>query len=115
MSRTVIEVRPRQSPGSFGIWMSEPRLQGAENLADFQPPLEVFAILAADESSAAEEWAGLLSAFESANFQVVLKVLVAEKDLHEEISATNSKVVSIEAGYVPTTPTELTRAIADFR
>jgi CHAT domain len=73
---------------------------------DFQPPLRVLAVLAADEhateKSDASEWAALLAALETAAFRVSVKALVASDALLTEINATKSNVVDAHAAFVPT-------------
>jgi len=88
---------------------------------NFQPPLKVLAVLAADKDAegnditAAGEWKALLDSFGSASFPVTIKALVAEESLHAEIAAANSDGVSAEVDYVDRDSGVFLRAIQDFR
>jgi hypothetical protein len=68
---------------------------------DFQPPLRVFAVLAADEklkdTGDLSEWRSLLESLERASFPVTVKAVVAQDAVAEEISRTRSRIVTAEA------------------
>jgi hypothetical protein len=68
---------------------------------DFQPPLRILAILAADNVDATSEWTELLNSLESAPFAVSVKALVAQDELKTRIASTKSRIVSAEADFVP--------------
>jgi CHAT domain-containing protein len=81
---------------------------------NFQPPLKILAVLAADEVEAGGEWKSLLDSLSAASFPVTVKALVAEKSLYEEIEETRSNMVSVEVDYVPGDPGVFVRMIEDF-
>jgi hypothetical protein len=78
---------------------------GGVSRLDFQPPLRILAILAADEERQdtcdASEWKALLQALEIAKFPVAVKALVTRESLLREINDTKSRIVSAEAEFVP--------------
>jgi hypothetical protein len=78
---------------------------GEKSVKDFQPPLRILAVLAADEkvtdTDDASEWRALLQSLEAAAFPVVVKALVAQDALRDEINATRSRTVTAEADFVP--------------
>jgi len=80
----------RTSPWVQGTWRK-----------DFQPPLRVMVILAADDADATSEWLGLLKSLETARFPVSVSALVADEKLLKKIAGTRSRVVSVEAQPVP--------------
>lgn len=82
---------------------------------NFQPPLKILAVLAADGEQATGEWSGLLASLERAKFPVSVKALVAEDPLHQQIAATDSPRVSTDVDYVPPTLDEFTQVIETFR
>lgn len=86
--------------------------------ADFQPPLRVLAVVAADtgpaDDSDESEWRALLDALETAKFRVSVKALVASESLLETIKATDSRVVDAEAIFVGNRR-DVVRAVKDFK
>jgi len=71
---------------------------------DFQPPLRVLAVIAADDDPERDwdtsEWVALLGALETADFRVSVKALVANPRVLAEIEAADSSNVGVEATYV---------------
>ena len=84
---------------------------------DFQPPLRVMALIAADDGPGCDwdksEWRALLGSLESADFRVSVKALVANPRLLEEIEATDSTIVDVDASHVGRRR-DLIQAITDF-
>lgn len=69
---------------------------------DFQPPLHVMLILAADGVDATAEWEGILASLQAARFPVMVTAIVAQRELRDKIAATNVANVSIGVHMVPT-------------
>jgi CHAT domain len=68
---------------------------------DFQPPLQMMLILAADGVDATAEWDGILASLQTAPFPVAVRALVAQAGLRDRIAATNVPNVSVSAEMVP--------------
>lgn len=88
------------------IARQDPRAGAREaSRADFQPPLRVLAILAADEKTTdtadASQWKALSEALAKAKFPVAVTALVARDDLLNTINGFRSPIVRAEAEFVP--------------
>ena len=92
--------------GGWPIARLDPRAGAtAVSRADFQPPLRVLAILAADEKKTdtadASQWEALSESLEKAKFPIEVTALVASDDLRSTINSFRSPVVRAEADFVP--------------
>lgn len=68
---------------------------------DFQLPLQVMLILAADGVDATAEWDSILASLQPAPFPVAVTAFVAQAELRDKIAATNVPNVRVRAEMVP--------------
>lgn len=80
---------------------------------DFQPPLRVFAVLAAAHIDAAAEWAAMYGSLRNAPFPVAINVLVAQDDVRQQIEAVVDPNVRVQVDFVPS-GRDLLQRITDF-
>lgn len=78
----------------------------------FEPPLRIAAVLSCLGVPAADEWASLRAACESAGLPLRLLVLVSEESLHQEITAAGLDWVSVE--FVPSTVSDMASRLQQF-
>jgi CHAT domain len=84
---------------SIARMSQQDRSGGAER--DFQPPLHVMLILAANGVDATQEWEKILAALQTARFPAMVTAIVAQRELREKIAATKEKNIKIHAEMVP--------------
>ena len=88
---------------------------GDDRARNFEPPLKILAVLAADKIDAADEWARILGSLNNAAFPVDVMALVADQSLYDTIAATDSAVVSASVDYVPSEVSALAGMIKDYK